>query len=65
MSATDRLAELQRALTERGVKDVKFYFSSEALGTLSQAVESASMVLEAFLQGQCTRADKYIKPLRA
>lgn len=62
MSATERLAQVQTALNERGVKDVKFYFSTEALGTLSQAVDSATLVLEAYVQDKCTLAEKYIKP---
>ena len=61
MSATDKLMKVQTALTERGVKDVKFFFSNEALGTLSQAVEGATVVLEAYLNDRCTPASEYIK----
>lgn len=62
MSAKERLDKVQAALLERGVKDVKFFFSNEALGTLTKAAEGASMVLEAYLEGRCTRAEQYIKP---
>lgn len=62
MSANERLMKVQTALTERGVKDVKFFFSNDALGTLSQAVEGATVVLEAYVDGKCTLAQEYIKP---
>jgi hypothetical protein len=61
MSANDRLATVQAALKQRGVKDVKFFFSNDSLGTLSQAVEGASDVLEAYVGGRCVPAEKYIK----
>ncbi len=62
MSAKDRLQSMQAALTERGVKDVKFFFSSESLGTLSQAAEGAAVVLGAYLADQCVTATKFNKP---
>lgn len=61
MGAKEKLQALQAALTERGVKDVKFFFSSESMGTLSQAAEGAALVLEAYLNDQCVVADSYIK----
>ena len=63
MSAKDRLQAMQAALTERGVRDVKFFFSSESMGTLTQAAEGAAVVLEAYLNGQCVPATKYDRPI--
>lgn len=61
MNARERLQKLQAALDERGVKDVKFFFNSMALGGPTAAAASAAEVLEAFLNGQCTNAEEYIQ----
>lgn len=51
MNARDRLQRLQAALKERGVEDVKFFFSSTDEKPLSQVATEVAEALEAYLAG--------------
>lgn len=61
MNARERLLKVQERLAADGVSDVKFFFNTFALGTPSAAAESAAIVLEAYLDGKCEIAQKYVK----
>lgn len=51
MSAKHKLQALEAALKERGVVDVKFFFSNEGASPTKVASDAAT-VLEAMLQGK-------------
>lgn len=53
MNASERLQNVQAALTDRGVRDVKFFFDESASGKLPSDVKSeAEFLLGQFLNGE-------------
>ncbi len=57
MNAKERLHALQAELTERGVKDVKFYFSRPE-AQLSQVATDVADALEAYINGNYSPLEK-------
>ena len=60
MSANTRLQEMQSALEKRGVKDVKFCFSSKALASKPSSEVSSGVAdfLDAYLCGRSTKVER-------
>lgn len=60
MSAMTKLQEMQSALEQRGVKDVKFCFDSAALVSRTSAEVSSSVAdfLDAYVCGRSTKVDR-------
>ena len=53
MDANERLNNAQSALTQRGVRDVKFFFDPQAGSALPSDVKNdAANVLDSFLRGE-------------
>jgi hypothetical protein len=53
MKTKDRLAVEQSALTERGVRDVKFLFKRESLGVpMSDLADDVADVLKSYREGK-------------
>lgn len=53
MEANERLQKVQAALTERGVRDVKFFFSESATSKFPTDVKNdAAYLLEQYLEGK-------------
>lgn len=52
MSAKERLQNLQAALSERGVVDVKFFFNKQRGASLTAVATDVADVVEAFLDGR-------------
>ena len=50
MSAKERLQKLQTALQERGVVDVKFFFSKQRNASLATVANDVADVVDAMLQ---------------
>lgn len=58
MEATNRLNNVQAALTERGVRDVKFFFDEAASSQLPSTVKAeAAYLLEQYLAGKYKEID--------
>jgi hypothetical protein len=57
MSAKERLQILQAKLQERGVQDVKFFFSKTNRQPLSQVETDVAKALEAYIDGRFTALD--------
>lgn len=59
MSTNQRLQDVQSALEQRGVRDVKFFFKLEANAMPASEVKiSVTTVLEQYLAGKCTSMGK-------
>lgn len=59
MSTNQRLQEVQSALEQRGVRDVKFFFKLEANAMpASEVKNSVTGVLEQYLAGKCAPMGK-------
>jgi RNA-binding protein YhbY len=52
MSAKERLQNLQTALSERGVVDVKFFFNKQRDASLTAVATDVADVVEALLDGR-------------
>lgn len=51
MEATNRLNDVQAALTKRGVRDVKFFFAAASSQLPSKVKVEAAYLLEQYLAG--------------
>jgi len=51
---TTSLQAVQDQLNERGVRDVKFYFSDESHSSLSDAKNKVAYFLETYLRGDAS-----------
>lgn len=49
--STNSLQAVQTTLDERGVRDVKFFFSDDSHSSLSDAKQKVAYILETYLRG--------------
>lgn len=53
MSATSRLGNVQAALVQQGVKDVKFFFAFSPRKSTSEVANDAAKLLGSYVNGAC------------